>query len=156
MGVSRIDYNSETLIDISNDTVTPQTLAKGFTAHNSNGEQIVGTMPTSSGSHECTLMVEAVFDLTTMSILSVSHTYDEIFTALQEGKQILFKADNGLSITYGQLVAYIPDTSRLFFQLMVQNDFGYGTMLYYFNVILRSDNSTFVNAYTVTTTGLGG
>jgi hypothetical protein len=50
MGISKVDYNNETLIDISNDTVTPQTLAKGYTAHNSNGERIVGTMTSEGGS----------------------------------------------------------------------------------------------------------
>ena len=44
MPTSRVDYNGETLIDISEDTVTPETLAEGATAHNSNGEQITGTM----------------------------------------------------------------------------------------------------------------
>ena len=44
MSISRVDYNGETLIDISEDTVTAETLAEGATAHNSNGEQITGTM----------------------------------------------------------------------------------------------------------------
>ena len=44
MGVSKVNYNNTTLIDISGDTVTPQTLVQGATAHNANGEQIVGTM----------------------------------------------------------------------------------------------------------------
>ena len=44
MSISRVDYNGETLIDISEDTVTAETLAEGTTAHNSNGEQITGTM----------------------------------------------------------------------------------------------------------------
>lgn len=45
MGVSRVDYDNEILIDISNDTVTPELLADGETAHNSNGELIEGTFP---------------------------------------------------------------------------------------------------------------
>ena len=44
MGNSKIVYNGETLIDISEDTVTPETLVEGATAHNSNGERITGTM----------------------------------------------------------------------------------------------------------------
>lgn len=50
MGVSKVEYNNETLIDVSNDTVTPSTLAKGYTAHNSNGDPIVGTMSSEGGS----------------------------------------------------------------------------------------------------------
>jgi hypothetical protein len=49
MSTSKVVYNGETLIDISEDTVTPETLAEGATAHNSNGEQITGTMKAGSG-----------------------------------------------------------------------------------------------------------
>lgn len=43
MGISRIDFGGTTLIDLTNDSVTPETLDKGITAHNSAGDQIVGT-----------------------------------------------------------------------------------------------------------------
>lgn len=49
MSTSKVVYNGETLIDISEDTVTPDTLAEGATAHNSNGEQIIGAMKAGSG-----------------------------------------------------------------------------------------------------------
>lgn len=46
MGVNKVNLaNGETLIDLTSDTVTPSILAKGCTAHNSNGEQITGTFP---------------------------------------------------------------------------------------------------------------
>lgn len=45
MGISKVEYDNETLIDISGDTVTTEILAEGFTAHNSNGDQITGTFP---------------------------------------------------------------------------------------------------------------
>lgn len=44
MAVSKVELGGETLIDISGDTVTPETLAEGATAHNSAGEPIKGTM----------------------------------------------------------------------------------------------------------------
>lgn len=44
MAVNQVIYGGETLIDLTNDTVTPETLAVGATAHTANGEQIVGTM----------------------------------------------------------------------------------------------------------------
>lgn len=45
MGVNCVNLaNDENLIDLRNDTVTPETLAKGVTAHNSEGDSIVGTM----------------------------------------------------------------------------------------------------------------
>ena len=44
MGVNCVNLaNGENLIDLRNDTVTPETLAKGKTAHNKKGERIVGT-----------------------------------------------------------------------------------------------------------------
>lgn len=47
MGVSKVNLsNGETLIDLTSDTVTPETLAEGTTAHDASGEQITGTMPT--------------------------------------------------------------------------------------------------------------
>jgi hypothetical protein len=42
--VSKVVLGDQTLIDISGDTVTPETLAEGATAHNSAGEEITGTM----------------------------------------------------------------------------------------------------------------
>ena len=42
MAVNKVVLGPETLIDISSDTVTPGTLAEGVTAHNSDGELIVG------------------------------------------------------------------------------------------------------------------
>lgn len=44
MAVSKVELGGETLIDISGDTVTPETLAEGATAHNSAGVPITGTM----------------------------------------------------------------------------------------------------------------
>lgn len=53
MGVNKVVLNTadgeETLIDLTGDTVTPETLAEGATAHDSTGEKITGTMSTSGG-----------------------------------------------------------------------------------------------------------
>ena len=49
MAVNKVVYNSasgtQTLIDLTGDTVTPEKLAKGITAHNAKGEVITGTVP---------------------------------------------------------------------------------------------------------------
>lgn len=44
MGVSKVNFGGDTLIDLTNDSVTAGTLAKGATAHNAAGEQVVGTL----------------------------------------------------------------------------------------------------------------
>lgn len=43
MAKSKVVYNNETLIDLSEDTIKPENLLKGVTAHNANGDPIVGT-----------------------------------------------------------------------------------------------------------------
>lgn len=43
MGVSKINYGSRTVMDLSKDTVTASKLLKGVTAHDKNGDQITGT-----------------------------------------------------------------------------------------------------------------
>lgn len=50
MGVSRVDYNSVTLIDLTNDTVTPSKLKIGETAHDAAGNLITGELDVSSTS----------------------------------------------------------------------------------------------------------
>ena len=44
MGISKVNFGGDTLIDLTNDSVTTGTLAKGATAHNAAGEQIVGAL----------------------------------------------------------------------------------------------------------------
>lgn len=48
MGVNKIVYGGETLVDLTQDTVAPTTLAMGATAHAANGEVIEGEMPTTT------------------------------------------------------------------------------------------------------------
>lgn len=43
MGVSKVEFGGDTLIDLTEDSVTPETMMKGTTAHNSAGEPIEGT-----------------------------------------------------------------------------------------------------------------
>lgn len=50
MAVSKVELaNGEVLLDLTEDTVTPETLAKGVTAHNAKGEPITGTMESGGG-----------------------------------------------------------------------------------------------------------
>ena len=47
MAVSKVIFGGETVIDLTSDTVTPDTLAVGVTAHDKSGTAIVGTMQAS-------------------------------------------------------------------------------------------------------------
>lgn len=44
MAVNKVVYGDEVKIDLTGDSVTPETLQKGVTAHNAAGDKIVGTM----------------------------------------------------------------------------------------------------------------
>lgn len=46
MARNKVIYGDTTLVDLTSDTVTPETLAQGRTATAANGEKIVGLMPT--------------------------------------------------------------------------------------------------------------
>lgn len=102
------------------------------------------------------LTVESEFDITTMTVLNFSHTYDEIISALQEGKTIFFKSNYGLGYSFGQLVAQVVVNNELMFQLMVETNLGAGMTLYYFNITLFKNNTTAVQPYIINTTALGG
>lgn len=51
MGVNKVEFGGKTLVDLTKDTVNPQKLLKGATAHGANGEPINGnvvTVPTTT------------------------------------------------------------------------------------------------------------
>lgn len=43
MATSKVVYSGRTLIDLTGDTVTEETLLRGYTAHKADGTQVVGT-----------------------------------------------------------------------------------------------------------------
>ena len=55
MAVNKVVYDGKVLIDISDSTVTPETLAEGVVAYNAKGERIVGT-------HKCGSQVTVTDD----------------------------------------------------------------------------------------------
>lgn len=50
MSINKVLYGTNVLVDLTTDTVTSDTLLKGYTAHNKSGNQITGTLEQSSGS----------------------------------------------------------------------------------------------------------
>ena len=44
MPVSKVVYGQQTLIDLTSDTVIPEALLKGYTAHSSDGSVVTGIM----------------------------------------------------------------------------------------------------------------
>lgn len=158
MEVNKVELSTgETLVDLTGDTVTPETLAQGVTAHNAAGEQITGRMPTAGGeSVEKLEIIDGTLDVATMSITSMSHTHAQIKELINNGKTVFFRANAGIAYVFGSLVFHNLATDRIGFQLMIQEDFGYGYMLYYFNVVIYPEGRVNVTPYVVNLTGMGG
>lgn len=55
MGVSKVNFGGDTLIDLTNDSVDAASLLKGKTAHNAAGEQIVGEVDDVKGTFYVTV-----------------------------------------------------------------------------------------------------
>lgn len=51
MGVSKVDFAGNTLVDLTGDSVTPETLLEGATAHNAAGDQIDGAVAVAPASN---------------------------------------------------------------------------------------------------------
>lgn len=67
MGVSKVVYGNQALIDLTADTVTAADLASGVTAHGADGEQITGTNDYDSNTSDATA--------TTAEILATKTAY---------------------------------------------------------------------------------
>ena len=64
---NKVILNGETLIDLTEDTVTAETLQEGVTAHDKSGEKIVGTFV-----HTVTLFAPSISLYTPQGILKIT------------------------------------------------------------------------------------
>lgn len=74
MGISRVEYAGNLLIDISSDTVNKSNLLAGATAHDSNGDEVIGECP---------------FDMDTKSFTAFAEHILKGKTAGVNGKEII-------------------------------------------------------------------
>lgn len=51
MGISKVDFAGNTLVDLTGDSVTPETLLEGATAHNAAGDKIDGAVAVAPASN---------------------------------------------------------------------------------------------------------
>ena len=75
---NQVIVNGETILDLRSDTVTPETLQKGYTAHDKSGTKITGTLEASSVS------VQPTKGVTITSNGTVSVTPDAPYDALKK------------------------------------------------------------------------
>ena len=110
MGNSKVIFGGETVIDLTEDTVTPEKLARGATAHNAAGNLIVGTatevdIVQNKGDSTTDIMSQkAVTDL--LDELSKDVANSNWFT---EGTSILSNSDLNTYTTAGKY--YVASTS---------------------------------------------
>ena len=60
MGISKVVYGGNTLIDLTGDTVTADKLLKGITAHGKDGEAVTGTCTYDVDSNDATVVVAEI------------------------------------------------------------------------------------------------
>lgn len=79
MGISKVNFGGDTLIDLTNDSVDAASLLKGKTAHNAAGEQIVGEVDDVKGTFYVTVtQVDG-------NTATADKTPSEVYTAYEEG-----------------------------------------------------------------------
>ena len=111
MAVNKVEAFGETLIDLTSDTVTPEKLAQGETAHNAAGARITGTAvfgsSQSGGDNNSTFIVNAIGTVTADleknivlvdQITSVDKTVAEIMEAAMSGKSVRLCLDITASV----------------------------------------------------------
>lgn len=92
MGINKIEFNGKVVMDLTGDTVTPETLAEGATAHDKAGDPIVGTMKQSGGGESVTELFYVQFAIGTTGFELDGVTYADIMEAWRANKRIIGKA----------------------------------------------------------------
>ena len=88
--VNKVDLNGVTVLDLTSDTVTPETLLVGTTAHNAKGEIITGTLgggitPSGNKAITATTSTQTGIDVTNYATVSVAPTPSETKSVTTNG-----------------------------------------------------------------------
>lgn len=93
MSVNKVQLaNGETIIDISDSTVTPETLAEGVTAHDASGQKITGKMVPGGGSSVQSDWNQ--YDETAADFIK-NKPFDETLVVVLEEQELPYDADQG-------------------------------------------------------------
>ena len=124
MAVNKVEINGQTVIDLTQDTVTPESLGKGITAHDKSGTKITGTLePSSSGGAKETWVLNEKLNsgniTDTISFTSNNTRYSKIvvfpFTSsrLTYGSTVVFNTSGWINQAYRKLTFAAPPTGNL-------------------------------------------
>lgn len=91
---NQVIVNGETILDLRSDTVTPETLQKGYTAHDKSGTKITGTLEASSVS------VQPSKSVTYTSNGTATITPDEGYDAMSSVDVTVNAEPSGVKVTF--------------------------------------------------------
>lgn len=134
MGVNKVVYDGDTLVDLTSDTVEADTLLEGTTAHNAAGEAIVGACPSLpfnsaglpllpgylekrvdiSSSQSINLTQGSVFCLTVsgMTVLSITGT-EAVTSGYAVSVLLVVKMTASYPVTFPSVVRWAGDMPTL-------------------------------------------
>lgn len=103
MGVNKVIYDGETLVDLTGDSVSEASLVRGYTAHNAAGERITGTADYAEVEHTHTPSEVGLGNVPNVSTNNQTPTYTAAssLTALTSGEK--------LSVAFGKLAKAVSD-----------------------------------------------
>lgn len=157
MNTSKVIYAGDTLIDLTNDTVTADTLAEGVTAHDAAGNLITGTMKSGGGSLEWKyLSVPDDYSTVTLDMASYNYSLEAVsygmaleyyfnLSSISTESKLMFHNNSGpYYITVPASVATIQATSKGVYLTVNQNS---STGAYKIMVSLPFSASTYTTFY---------
>ena len=118
---NQVIVNGETILDLRSDTVTPETLQKGYTAHDKSGTKITGTLEaSSSGAAKETWVIksDATGELVTtqISFTSNGQKFTSIGADYDAGSFVILRYDNnevaGYETGYGGVYEFDNEAFR--------------------------------------------
>lgn len=115
MAVSKIEYFGETLIDLTNDTVSADTILAGYTAHGKDGEPITGTLEVDDVTEETTAY--------TTKLGTQDTIIEQIVTALQNKTAVEAKEEQEKTVTpTSSIQEVVPDDGKTLSKVTVNGD----------------------------------
>lgn len=124
MAISKVNYGSNVLMDLTGDTIDAEHLAEGYTAHNASGEQVVGTMSATSDSDPFLVTVTQ----SSSGTITADKTFTEIETAYNANRVIscivISPAYNNLPLTLS-LIMFQSSTKLVAFSNVAANGPNY-------------------------------
>lgn len=124
---NQVIVNGETILDLRSDTVTPETLQKGYTAHDKSGTKITGTLEASS------ISVQPSKSVTITSNGTLSVTPDAPYDALSS-VDVTVNVSGGYNL---KKIKYTPSANKMLKDITITHNCGSIPKF----VIVRSNNS---------------